>query len=80
MASKYDNPLPPPVKRSTAAAPDVVLSDEPPKYKRPLPLPGDKDYVTGQPASEEEADRIEKEVADKYAARLQAKERRSDEP
>jgi hypothetical protein len=39
----------------------------PKKYKRPLPQPGDKDYVTGQPSSEEEADAIEKAEAEKYA-------------
>jgi hypothetical protein len=56
-----------------------MIDDEPPKYKRPLPQPGDKDYVTGQPATEEEADKIEQEEAEKHAARLQEKEKQSDE-
>lgn len=32
------------------------------EYERPLPQPGDKDYVAGQPVTEEEADATEKEV------------------
>ena len=44
--------------------------DGPPKFKRPLPKPGDKDYVVGQPTTDEEADKVEKEEAEKHAAAL----------
>jgi hypothetical protein len=41
-----------------------------------LAQPGDKDYVTGAPTTDEEADRIEKEEVDKHAAVLkEAKDR-----
>jgi hypothetical protein len=57
-----------------------MIDDEPPKYKRPLPQPGDKDYVTGQPATEEEADKIEQEEAEKHAARQQERSDEKDRP
>jgi hypothetical protein len=56
---------PPPQSPKPASKAD---DEGPPKYKRPLPQPGDKDYVTGQPISDEEADKVEKEEADKHAA------------
>jgi hypothetical protein len=31
-------------------------------YDRPLPIPGDKDYIAGQPVDDVEADEVEAEV------------------
>jgi hypothetical protein len=62
-------PQPPPQSPKPASK---GTDDAPPKYKRPLPQPGDKDYVAGQPVSDEEADKVEKEVADKAAAKAAA--------
>jgi hypothetical protein len=63
---------PPPSSQPAKPAPKpAVDSEEPQKYKRPLPQPGDKDYVTGQPIDDEEADKVEKQEADKHAAAKQ---------
>jgi hypothetical protein len=66
-----NQPLPPPVKRAPAApAPDAPSTTDlhpPQKYDRPLPQPGDKDYVVGQPIDDEEADRVEKEDEERFA-------------
>jgi hypothetical protein len=62
------SPPPPPQQPAKPASKPAVDSEEPQKYKRPLPQPGDKDYVTGQPISDEEADKVEKQEADKHAA------------
>ena len=54
----------------------VPLPNEPViEYRRPLPLPGDRDYIAGQPVTEEEADAVEQQVN----ARMQeAAERREE--
>ena len=45
----------------------IVTTPQPPKkYRRPLPQPGDNDYVSGQPVNEEEAARIEGEEEERY--------------
>jgi hypothetical protein len=63
-----NQPLPPPVRRSPAVAPDAPSTElhPPQKFKRPLPQPGDKDYVVGQPVDEEEASRVEREDEERY--------------
>ena len=66
MVTTPTHPQPPPTP--PAKPPAKPADEEPPKYKRPLPKPGDKDYVAGQPVSDEEADKVEKEVAAKHAA------------
>jgi hypothetical protein len=70
MPAQPTHPAPthPPASTPTPKAAAVADDDAPPKYKRPLPKPGDKDYVTGQPVDDAEADKVEKEVADKHAA------------
>ena len=51
----------------------LVTEPHPPqKFKRPLPQPGDPDYVAGQPVNEEEARRMEKLEEDRYAYAQQA--------
>ena len=51
----------------------LVTEPHPPqKFKRPLPQPGDPDYVAGQPVNEEEAARMEKLEEDRYAYAQQA--------
>jgi hypothetical protein len=58
----------------------------PQKFKRPLPQPGDSDYVVGQPIDEEEATRVEREDEERYARGLaavqeaQAKQASKDKP
>jgi hypothetical protein len=64
-----------PAKPAAPPAPPAKPADDGPvKYKRPLPQPGDKDYVVGQPTTDEEADKVEKEEAAKHEAakKLQA--------
>lgn len=61
----------------------LVTEPHPPqKYKRPLPQPGDSDYVQGQPVNEEEADRVEREDEERFergqAAAREAEARRQD--
>ena len=68
MSTTPTHPQPPPQQPAKPASKPAVDSEEPQKYKRPLPQPGDKDYVTGQPISDEEADKVEKQEADKHAA------------
>jgi hypothetical protein len=65
MTTTPTHPQHPPQPAKPAPKAD---DDGPQKYKRPLPQPGDKDYVTGQPISEEEANKVEKQEADKHAA------------
>jgi hypothetical protein len=51
----------------------IATEPHPPqKFKRPLPQPGDPDYVAGQPVNEEEAARMEKLEEDRYAYAQQA--------
>ena len=51
----------------------LVTEPHPPqKFKRPLPQPGDPDYVAGQPVNEEEAARMEQLEEDRYAFAIQA--------
>jgi hypothetical protein len=51
----------------------LVTEPHPPqKFRRPLPQPGDPDYVAGQPVNEEEAARMEKLEEDRYAYAQQA--------
>ena len=51
----------------------LVTEPHPPqKFRRPLPQPGDPDYVAGQPVNEEEAARMEKLEEDRYAFAIQA--------
>ena len=46
----------------------LVTEPHPPqKFKRPLPQPGDNDYVQGQPVNEEEAARVEAEDEERFA-------------
>lgn len=46
----------------------LVTEPRPPqKFKRPLPQPGDNDYVQGQPVNEEEARRVEQEDEERFA-------------
>ena len=45
----------------------LVTEPHPPqKFRRPLPQPGDNDYVQGQPVNEEEAQRVEREDEERY--------------
>jgi hypothetical protein len=45
----------------------ILTTPQPPvKYRRPLPQPGDNDYVAGQPVNEEEAQRVEQEQQERY--------------
>jgi hypothetical protein len=73
MTNHANQPAPPakPAQAPPAAKPE---DDAPVKYKRPLPKPGDKDYVVGQPVDDAEADKVEKEEAEKHAAAKKAKE------
>jgi hypothetical protein len=51
----------------------LVTEPHPPqKFRRPLPQPGDNDYVAGQPVNEEEASRMEQLEEDRYAYAIQA--------
>jgi hypothetical protein len=76
MANAPQHPAPPAQPPSKPAPPPLEEDAFPPqKFKRPLAQPGDKDYVTGQPTTDEEADRIEKEEADKHAAAKAAREK-----
>ena len=51
----------------------LVTEPHPPqKFKRPLPQPGDNDYVAGQPVNEEEAARMEQVEEDRYQFAIQA--------
>lgn len=51
----------------------LVTEPHPPqKFRRPLPQPGDNDYVVGQPVNEEEAARVEREDEERYARGLVA--------
>jgi hypothetical protein len=51
----------------------IVTEPHPPqKFKRPLPQPGDPDYVAGQPVNEEEARRMEQVEEDRYQFAIQA--------
>jgi hypothetical protein len=51
----------------------LVTEPHPPqKFKRPLPQPGDPDYVAGQPVNEEEAARMEQVEEDRYQFAIQA--------
>jgi hypothetical protein len=54
----------------------LVTEPHPPqKFRRPLPQPGDNDYVQGQPINEEEAARVEAEDEERYArAQAQAQD------
>ena len=54
--------------QSAPATPASEQRTPPQKYERPLPQPGDKDYVAGQPIDEEEANKVEKEQDERYAA------------
>jgi hypothetical protein len=63
-------PAKPPQQPAQPARPQVPAAAEPhppQKYDRPLPQPGDKDYVVGQPVDEEEASRVEKEDEERFA-------------
>ena len=44
----------------------------PQKFRRPLPQPGDSDYVVGQPVNEEEAQRMEQVEQDRYDYAIKA--------
>lgn len=44
----------------------------PQKFRRPLPQPGDNDYVAGMPVNEEEAARMEALEEERYAYAIQA--------
>ena len=44
----------------------------PQKFRRPLPQPGDFDYVAGQPVNEEEAQRMEQVEQDRYDYAIKA--------
>lgn len=51
----------------------LVTEPHPPqKFKRPLPQPGDNDYVQGQPVNEEEARRVEQEDEERFERGQQA--------
>ena len=51
----------------------IATEPHPPqKFKRPLPQPGDPDYVAGQPVNEEEAARMEQLEEDRYQFAIQA--------
>lgn len=51
----------------------LVTEPHPPqKFSRPLPQPGDPDYVAGQPVNEEEAARMEALEEQRYAYAIQA--------
>lgn len=55
----------------------VPMQGDPVKaeYERPLPQPGDKDYVAGQPVDDAEADKTEGEVKKRME---EAEQRRED--
>ena len=56
----------------------LVTEPHPPqKFKRPLPQPGDNDYVQGQPVNEEEARRVEQEDEERSSAATGGQRRRS---
>lgn len=66
-------PPAPPAQPAKPQSPPVATELHPPqKYDRPLPQPGDKDYVVGQPIDDAEADRVEKEQEERYAAAQKA--------
>ena len=57
-----------PVSLTSEQRTGLVTEPHPPqKFKRPLPQPGDSDYVQGQPVNEEEARRVEQEDEERYA-------------
>jgi hypothetical protein len=73
-----------PAKPSSPPPSGLATEPQPPqKYDRPLPQPGDKDYVVGQPIDDEEADKVEKEQNERFAAAQksahEAEARRRDE-
>lgn len=83
MANPPQPPVPParPPQQPTQPArpqappkePNSDAEPQPPqKYERPLPQPGDKDYVVGQPIDDAEADRVEKEQNERFAAAQKA--------
>jgi hypothetical protein len=72
MASTPQPPPKPAAPQPVALTPEqrtaLVTEPHPPqKYRRPLPQPGDNDYVAGQPVNEEEAARVEAEDEERYA-------------
>ena len=74
MTNHPQPPAPParpaqPAQPAKPQAPSPSSAEpHPQKYDRPLPQPGDKDYVVGQPIDDAEADRVEKEQEERYAA------------
>jgi hypothetical protein len=62
------HPAADPAKPADPLAQPVPQSHEhdPVDYKRPLPKPGDKDYVAGQPLSDAEASATEAEVKKRF--------------
>jgi hypothetical protein len=81
MANPPQPPAPPakPPQPAQPAKPEApqqgagAAEPHPPrKFRRPLPQPGDNDYVVGQPVDEEEAARVEREDEERYARGLAA--------
>jgi hypothetical protein len=83
MPNHPQPPVPParPAQPTQPAKPQAPPSSDlqpPQKYERPLPQPGDKDYVVGQPIDDEEADKVEKEQNERYAAAQKAAQEAKD--
>jgi hypothetical protein len=77
MASQPQPPASPQHRQSHAQEPSPDLR-EPQKYDRPLPQPGDRNYVVGQPIDDAEADKVEKEQHERFAAAQKDKSHEKD--